>query len=85
VVEPQAVEQDDDLPPSYRGPDGVIYPFSDAEKLAWFNDPKNGTSRRRWLHLIFDDDGAVLDLSVLVNLAKDMIAAASGRPTFGQL
>lgn len=77
-------EPDDDAEPSYRGPDGVIYPLSDAKQLARFTDPEAGSSRRRWLYLMNDDDGATVTLDAMLELAKDLISSAAGRPTSGR-
>lgn len=69
--------------PSYRGPDGRIYPFSDKDALARWNDQSRWTSRRRWLHLLLEDDDVFVKLSTLVEISKDFIAASTGHPTAG--
>lgn len=77
-------DEPDEREPSYRGPDGVIYPLSDAKQLARFTDPQAGSSRRRWLHLMNNDDECTVTLDSMLDLAKDLIAAAAGRPTSGR-
>jgi hypothetical protein len=79
------VDLDDDelaeFEPSYRGPDGEIYPFSDAEKLDSWKDPSRWSTRRRWLHLMREDDDAVIDVDDLIKVLEWAIGLASERPT----
>lgn len=68
---------------SYRGPDGRIYPFSDQATLDRWMDKSRWSSRRRWLHLLLEDDEVFVKLSTLVEISKDFIAASTGHPTAG--
>lgn len=68
-------------PPSYRGPDGEIYPFSDEAQLAEWNDQKLWTSRRRWVYLMEEDDDAVVELEDIQAIAEWVIGLATDRPT----
>lgn len=68
-------------PTSFRGPDGAIYPFSDTAAIEKFEAFEAGSSRRRWAHLLFDDEQIAVDLEDLVEVAQDMISEGTGRPT----
>lgn len=68
---------------SYRGPDGRIYPFSDQASMDRWMDKARWTSRRRWLHLLLEDDDVFVKLSTLMEISKDFIAASTGHPTAG--
>jgi hypothetical protein len=68
---------------AYRGPDGRIYPFSDQATLDRWMDKNRWSSRRRWLHLLLEDDEVFVKLSTLVEISKDFIAASTGHPTAG--
>lgn len=70
--------------PSYRGPDGVIYPFSDTATMAKWQDQANWTTKRRWLHLMNDNDDAIVALDDLMEVAEYVIELATGRPTAPQ-
>lgn len=72
--------EDNLLPRAYRGPDGVIYPFTDAEAMVKWNDPSNHTSRRRWDALLLDD-GAAVEIDQLMDVAHYLIELATKRPT----
>ena len=68
--------------PSYRGPDGAIYPFSDTERLAsWMDDQAAWTSRRRWAYLMEEDDSAIVDIQDLMKIAEWVISLGTDRPT----
>lgn len=69
--------------PSYRGPDGRIYPFSDRDAMARWMDKSRWTSRRRWLHVLMEDEDVYVKLSTLLEISKDFIAASTGHPTAG--
>lgn len=69
--------------PSYRGPDGRIYPFSDTETMNRWMDKSRWTSRRRWLHVLMEDEDVYVKLSTLLEISKDFIAASTGHPTAG--
>lgn len=77
------VRDEPGLEPSYRGPDGRIYPFSDTATLERWMDQSRWTSRRRWLHILMEDDAVFIRLSTLVDISKDFIAASTGHPTAG--
>ena len=70
--------------PQYRGPDGVIYPVSDTATLAKWEDQANWTTKRRWLHLMTENDDAIVDLEDLMSVAEYVIEVATGRPTAPQ-
>jgi hypothetical protein len=80
---PEALERkdDDDRPASYRGPDGEIYAFTDEEAEAEFADHKNWTTRRRWIHLMEEDDEAEVELDDLMEIVEWVIGQATDRPT----
>lgn len=69
------------LPAHYRGPDGQLYPVSDVDTLAKWNDPGNGSSRRRWRWLLDDDDSAHIEMADLVALTQYVMEKAADRPT----
>lgn len=77
------VRDEPGLERSYRGPDGRIYPFSDTATLERWMDKSRWTSRRRWLHILMEDDEVFVKLSTLVEISKDFIAASTGHPTAG--
>lgn len=68
-------------PRSFRGPDGVIYPMTDREAIDRFTAFEAGSSRRRWAHLLFEDEQVLVEMEDLVELAQDLIQAGSDRPT----
>lgn len=67
--------------PAYRGPDGEIYPFSDEEQMAFWKDHGNWSTRRRWLHLMREDDDAVIKVEDLMAVLEWAIGLAADRPT----
>jgi hypothetical protein len=67
----------EDYEPKFRGPDGQLYPMDQAVK---FTDPGVGSSRRRLMHLLFEDE-ATVDINDLSEMLKDMMGKAAGRPT----
>jgi hypothetical protein len=67
----------EDYEPKFRGPDGNIYPMDQAVK---FTEPHKGSSRRRLMHLLYEDE-ATVDINDLSEMLKDMMGKASGRPT----
>jgi hypothetical protein len=78
---PTALPKVEDKPLSFRGPDGQFYPFTDQAAIEKFSAFDAGSSRRRWAHLLFDDEQVSVPLEPLVELAQDLIEAGSGRPT----
>lgn len=78
---PVALPREGDTPLSFRGPDGQVYPFTDQAAIDKFTAFEAGSSRRRWAHLLFDDEQVAVDLEDLVEVAQDMISEGTGRPT----
>lgn len=82
---PPPADLDDDeaaeWEPSYRGPDGQIYPFSDTETLNRWNDQTLWTTRRRWVQLMEHDDDALVEMEHLMKLAEDIMGLTAARPT----
>lgn len=78
---PAPMPKVDDEPLRFRGPDGDLYEFTDQAAIDKFTAFEAGSSRRRWAHLLFDDEQVAVPLEDLVELAQDMIEAGSGRPT----
>lgn len=74
-------KDDDDRPPSFRGPDGNIYALSDTEVLEEFADQTTWTSRRRWAYLLEEDDDAIVELEDIQEIAEWIIGLAADRPT----
>lgn len=66
---------------AYRGPDGAIYPLSDEQTLAKFSAYDAGSSRRRWIYLIEQDDDVTVDADDLVEMSRWLIGLAANRPT----
>lgn len=71
----QLAPKPDEDPPvkRFRGPDGEIYDWEYAES---FLDPEQGSSRRRWLHLMNDDDEASVEDTSLVGLLEFLVELA---------
>lgn len=67
--------------PGFRGPDGQIYLMSDADAIAKFTDPLAGSSRRRWNHLLDEDEDAEVQAEDLVQIAEWMIGLAANHPS----
>ena len=71
--------------PKFRAPgepagDGALHPMSDA---GLFTDPDKGSSRRRWSHLMFEDEGVIVTAGVIIEVIKDLMGQAAGLPTLG--
>lgn len=66
---------------NYRGPDGRIHPYSDTAKLDAFRAFENGSSRRRWDQLLFEEPDVIVEFPALVEIMKDLMQEAAGRPT----
>jgi hypothetical protein len=64
--------------PKFRGPDGKLYPMDKATR---FTAVTAGSSRRRWAYLMYEDDGASVDLATMMEIMQDMISVAANRPT----
>jgi len=66
--------------PKFRGPDGKLYTM---DKAPQFTEPAKGSSRRRWDHMMFEDDGVTVDIEVIGEILEDLVAVAAERPTVG--
>jgi hypothetical protein len=62
----------------FVGPDGDPIDQAAVDKLATF---EAGSSRRRWLHLLEEDDEVIVDASALTKLFEWLVGLAAGRPT----
>ena len=62
-----------DAPRRFRGPDGKIYPWDKAEA---FLEVPSGSSRRRWLYLMNEDDEAAVEEDTLVKLLEFLMELA---------
>jgi hypothetical protein len=74
-----------DWQPKFRAPgppagDGRLHSMADAAR---YTDPNAGSSRRRWSHLMFEDDGVIVSAEVILEIMKDLMAQAAGLPTDG--
>lgn len=67
--------------PQYRGPDGAIYPVSDAETLNRWSDQSLWTTRRRWIELMEHDADALVQMEDLMKLAEEIMGLTAARPT----
>lgn len=56
-----------DAPKRFRGPDGKIHAWDKADE---FLKIQNGSSRRRWLHLMNEDDDTTVDLDTIQRLME---------------
>ncbi len=72
------VVHEEPQPRKFRGPDGGLYTFEHAPRFQAF---EAGSSRRRWLHLIEDDDYVSVDAQDLMELFEWIVGLAAGRPT----
>ena len=57
----------------FRGPDGKIHPWAKAEG---FLALRAGSSRRRWLHLMNEDEGASVEQNTLIKLLEFLMELA---------
>lgn len=67
--------------PSFRGPDGRIYALDDQDAVDRFTSIENGSSRRRWDHLMGADEDADVQFADLMDLLRWVIGLATDRPT----
>jgi hypothetical protein len=83
LAPPEDLDEDEraEWEPSYRGPDGQIYPFSDTETLNRWSDRALWTTRRRWVDLMEHDDDALVEMPHLMKLAEDIMGLTADRPT----
>jgi hypothetical protein len=70
-------DQRDDVT-RFRGPDGTIYPLDRAADFTAF---EAGSSRRRWLYLMEEDDEVIVDAKDVAALFEWLTGLAAGRPT----
>lgn len=86
LAKPSDLDDDElaEWEPHYRGPDGTIYPVSDTATMAKWEDQSSWTTKRRWLHLMTENDDAIVDLNDLMEVAEYVIELATGRPTAPQ-
>lgn len=61
----------------FRAPDGTLHPMDDAAK---FLEHSAGSSRRRWLELMADEE-LEIDLDQLTDVFEWLISLAAKRPT----
>lgn len=78
---PQPMPKVDGEPLRFRGPDGELYSFTDQAVIEKFTAFGSGSSRRRWSHLLLDDDHVSVEIDDLATLAQDLIGASANRPT----
>lgn len=76
----EAKKKDED-PSAFRGPDGKIYELADSEAIEKFQKVENGSSRRRWHHLMEEDDDLSIEVDDLMDILQWSIEEASNRPT----
>lgn len=62
-----------DSPKRFRGPDGRPHPWDKAES---FLDLAKGSSRRRWLHLMNEDEDASVEIDDLTQLLQFLMELA---------
>jgi hypothetical protein len=69
---------DDDYVTKFRGPDGQLHPMDRAARFLEF---EAGSSRRRWFHLMNEDDEITVDAKELTKLFEWLVGLAANRPT----
>lgn len=74
-----------DYQPKFRAPgapsgDGKLHPMTEAYR---WTDPEKGSSRRRWDHLMFEDQDITVDLGVVSEILTDLTGEAAELPTNG--
>lgn len=62
----------------FRAPTGKILP---VEKASEYTDPTKGSSRRRWLYLMNEDESAEIEIETIQGLLKYVTEVAAKRPT----
>lgn len=53
------------------------------DEVHLWTDPVQGSSRRRWDSLMFEDEGVVVSAEVVMEIIKDLMGQAAGLPTSG--
>jgi hypothetical protein len=76
--EPKPIRGDNGDDAMFRGPDDEPHPMADLEKFTAF---EAGSSKRRWRHLMDEDDDIVVEAEVLQGVFEYLVGEASGRPT----
>lgn len=71
-------KKDDPDTQRFRGPDGKIHPM---DKAGDFLALERGSSRKRWLHLMHEDDYASVDIESIKKLTEFIVEIAAMRPT----
>ncbi len=71
-------KKDDPDVERFRGPDGKIHSM---DKAGDFLALERGSSRKRWLHLMHDDDYASVDVESIKKLTEFIVEIAAMRPT----
>lgn len=85
VMTTRPADAPDNWVPKFRAPaapwgDGRLYTM---DKISDYADREKGSSRRRWNHLMFEDEGVVVSIQVVYDLLRDLTEAAAGVPTDG--
>lgn len=62
----------------FTGPDGDPINQQRVDELQKF---ENGSSRKRWLYLMQEDDEVIVDATALTKLFEWLVGLAAGRPT----
>ncbi len=75
---PTPEDATEDHETKFRGPDGALYTMDQAARFSPF---EAGSSRRRWLYLMEDDDEVIVDADDLVKLFEWLVSVAARRPT----
>lgn len=71
-------DDDEERPAQFVGPDGVVYPMSDAGKFEEFSA---GSSRRRWIELMDGDNNLTVSAKTISKVWRWLIGEAADRPT----
>ena len=67
--------------PSYLGPDGEPYPFSDEVALTKWTAREAGSSRRRWALLMDPSNNESIELMDLIEIAEWVVGLGTDFPT----
>lgn len=70
---PRKKNEADDAPLRFRAPDGRIHPM---DKAPDFLAVQAGSSRKRWLHLMNEDEDAAVEMDDLVKLLEFLVELA---------
>lgn len=75
---PEGLPEEERPERMFRAPNGELYPVAEADRFLTF---EAGSSRRRWLHLINEDDELTTDSTAITSLFEWLAGLAAGRPT----